>query len=189
VPIGARSARPGIRQYVRVDDATLSRLVTPYYGKMMRTNAVWEGARYPGNLVDDLTRVGRTATSHEVIALLRSAWRERVMGAWLAVMQDDLAVTQAVLQALETSYGSLDSPPLACVAVTLAGSDALPSIERYTRNDLENRWGGADLALAAAEHLMPGYGEAHRFSQPNAEAIETMTRLLGLAATLRQANP
>ena len=170
-----------------VDDPIRSRLVQPYYLKMMRTNAVWDGAEYPGDLMDDLAREGRTATSDEVIALLASGWRERVMGAWLAAMQDDSAVTHAVLNALESSQGSLDSPPLACVAVTLADVDALPSIEHYVRNDLASDWGAADLALAAAEHSSPGFAEAHALPAPDGDAVETMTRLLGLAASLRQA--
>ena len=98
----------------------VERYVQPFYLKMMRTNAVEYGAA----LAPDIADVGRAAGPEDVIQLLRGYWRERVMGAWLSILHREPAVTAAVLQALVTSQGSLDSPPLATAAVVLAGSAA-----------------------------------------------------------------
>src|SRR5260370_28458397 len=91
-----------------------ARFVQPFYLKMMRLNAIQYGPR----LAADIVVAGRTASPADVISLLGSNWRERVMGAWFALLQADPSVTEAVLQALSTSHGSLDAPPLPAPAVT-----------------------------------------------------------------------
>lgn len=128
--------------------AVEERYVLPYYRTMMRGNAL----RHP-EVVAAVAGVARDVPADVVVGLLRGEWRPRVMGAWLAAAQTSGDVTAAVLSALETSWGTLDSPPLAAVAVLLAGPAALPALETYAARDAEHGFGGTDLVAAAAAHL------------------------------------
>jgi len=168
------------------DDRT--RFVQPFYLAMMNTNAIVLGPdTYTGDLVADVRTAAREATPEQVIRLLQGEWRQRVMGAWLAVVNSDPVIDAAVLRSLETSAGYLTSPPLAAVAVTLVGPAALPSIEHYARQDLEKGWGGARMALAAAEHLSPGYPAANGLSSPSQEDRDKFANLLDVARRIRVA--
>jgi hypothetical protein len=117
-----------------VDNASIgelaARYVTPFYLHMMRVNAVQCGPA----LLDDIASVGADALASDVIGLLRLGWRERVMGAWYAVGVGGPDVTAAVLEALRTSGGSLDAPPLATAAVVLAGPAALDTVSRHRQS-------------------------------------------------------
>lgn len=173
--------------YGDVAAADWERFAAPFYLHMMRTNVVDHVPHdYPGDLIEDVASAGREATTEAVLAMLRSiGWRERVMGAWLAVMQDDEQVNDAVLRALETSSGSLDAPPLTCAAVTLAGTAALPSIDVYARHDVQCDWGAAGFASAAAEALQEGYARAHDLPSPSANDPSTFAAMLDIAKRLR----
>jgi hypothetical protein len=124
-------------------------LVQPFYLKMMRSNALKNGAQ----LLPEIAEKGATLGAADVIALLQDPWRATVMGAWFALLQDDEAVTTAVLRALEASEGSLTSPPLAVVAVVLAENDALPALVAYAARDEEYARGACGFVAAAAAHL------------------------------------
>ena len=128
----------------------IEQLVKPYYLQMMRLNAL----QYADDLVGALRLTGRTVSSGEVVELLGRFWRERVMGAWFSLLcDDDELVLAAVLQALRTSFGSLDAPPLIVAAVVLGGSASAPAIEHYLRRDVEQNWGASGFARAACDAL------------------------------------
>jgi hypothetical protein len=171
--------RSGNGQYPTVQDERLERLVTPFYLRMMRLNAVEHG----DSLVAELAAAGDQATSDEVTWLLRSFWRERVAGAWLSLRHDDdPAVTAAVLEALRTSQGSLDAPPLATAAVVLAGSDALDALRQYVMADLAADWGAANFVAAAIRHVadhVPGVPE------PSVDAGTWFGQLLRVAGAIQ----
>src|SRR5260370_40073391 len=67
-----------------------ARFVQPFYLRMMRLNSIQYGPR----LAADIVVAGRTASPADVISLLGSNWRERVMGAWFALLQADPSVTR-----------------------------------------------------------------------------------------------
>jgi hypothetical protein len=163
------------------DPDARARFVQPFYLKMMRLNAI----RYGPRLAADIVAAGRTASSSDVISLLRSNWRERVMGAWFALLRDDRSVTEAVLQALSTSHGSLDAPPLAAAAVILAGARALPALETYYAADLANEWGAAGITAAAVDQLRRIQHLESRVPPPDANAIQRFAQLIEVAEALR----
>lgn len=126
-----------------------NQLIEPFYLKMMRTNALEHGS----GLLPAIAEQGAELDAVDVIELLRDPWRSTVMGAWFALTHDDPRVNAAVLQALESSYGSLTSPPLAVAAVVLSGRDALPALVQYAAADDANEWGAGGFIAAAAEHV------------------------------------
>ena len=163
------------------DADSRARFVQPFYLKMMRLNAI----RYGPRLAADIVAAGRAASPSDVISLLRSNWRERVMGAWFALLRDDPSVTEAVLQALSTSHGSLDASPLAAAAVILAGARALPALEIYYAADLANEWGAAGIAAAAVDHLRRTQHLESSVPLPDANAIQSFAKLIEVAEALR----
>ena len=155
-------------------DQRNEQLVAPFYLKMMRENARENGPI----LLPQLVAAGRRATPQDVEALLDGHWRTRVMGAWFALLQDAEGVTAGVLEALRSSLGSLDSPPLATAAVVLAGQHALPFLLEYAARDAENAWGACGFVAAAIEHIggscatcPPGDGDSAAFAELLALAI------------------
>lgn len=133
-----------------MDQRTTDRLVTPFYLKLMRTNA----AQYGEELEADLVAVGLAASAQEVVYLLRDPWRSTVMGAWFSLLHgDDADVRAELFRALARSHGSLDAPPLVTAATVLAGSDAVAAIEEYAARDAAGDWQASGFAGAAVEHL------------------------------------
>jgi len=161
-----------------ISDQRLDRLVAPFYLKMMRENARRNGAR----LLPALIKAGRATTPQDIVALLGDGWRTKVMGAWFAVMHDDDDVTHAVLEAIRSSLGSLDSPPLATAAAVLAGAQALPALQEYAVKDAANNWGACGFVSAAIEHL----GGSCVACPPIAQDKTAFTELLALAVRLRE---
>jgi hypothetical protein len=159
------------------DEQRAERLVSPFYLRMMRSNAV----RQPEELLTGIAARGAELSSGEVIALLRSPWRERVMGGWFAVLSDDPDVTTAVLASLATSLGYLTSPALAAVAVTLAGPEASSALLAYAANDVENNWGACGEVAAALEHI----GVVTEICQASDDDRATFIGLLDVASRLR----
>jgi hypothetical protein len=95
--------------------------VVPFYLNLMRMNAIWVG----GEVWDNLVAAGRTAKLDDVLWLLgNGGWRPVVVGAWLSLRFHRDEVGEAILHALQESYGSLTAPPLAVAAVTIVGEDA-----------------------------------------------------------------
>jgi hypothetical protein len=149
---------------------------------MMNRNAV----EYGSDLVDEIAIVGRSITDEDVVALLRSDWRPRVMGAWFSPAHDVEAVRSAVLTSLETSGGYLTAPPLAAVAAVLCGNDALESLRIYRAADIAGAWGGASFIDATIEHLgsQPEPGSEESLARP--EDREHLGELLGLVDRIRR---
>jgi hypothetical protein len=121
--------------------------VAPFYLSMMGLNALTHRVPY-----DTLREIARETTDEEVTRLLRSEWRPRVMGAWLAAGRAVLLEAE-LLKSLETSAGSLTAPPLAAVALRGLGVKAVPSLKTYLQQDLVNEWGSASFIAAALERL------------------------------------
>jgi len=126
------------------------RFVAPFYLAMMGTNAIEHA---DADLLRRVVAVGRDASVRDVVWLLRGEWRPRVMGAWFSLLHDGEAVTRAVLQALETSRGSLTAPPLAVAAVLLADHEAESALAAYVAEDVLHGWGAAAFVSAAMDHL------------------------------------
>jgi Family of unknown function (DUF6000) len=156
----------------------LERYVTPFYLQMMRTNAAREGSK----LLPQVLKTGAQATPEDILALLHDPWRSTVMGAWLSLLHQDEAITQAVLVALSHSQGSLDAPPLATAAVVLAPERALPTLDDYVRRDLANEWGAAGFVVTAIEHL----GADNGLCRPAGRDRDEFASLLALANRIRQ---
>jgi hypothetical protein len=161
----------------------VERCVTPFYLRMMRLNAM----KYGLALFDDIAAVGQSVTADDVVTLLRSAWRERVMGAWLATIYDEPLVQTAVLQSLESSAGSLTSPPLATVGVLLCGPESLDSLRRYRIADLANKWGAVGFIDAAIEYLGESPSPDSDESHLRPEDRSNLASLLAVAERLRAA--
>jgi hypothetical protein len=123
------------------------RCVLPFYMTMMRLNALSDDVPF-----DALGEVARGTTDDEVTVLLASAWRQRVMGAWLASGRAQ-RLEAALLKSLETSAGSLTAPPLATVALDGLGAKAVPSLKTYLQQDLKHELGSASFVAAVLERL------------------------------------
>jgi hypothetical protein len=153
--------------------------VRPWYLKMMRLNACEHGAQ----LAPEIARVAVEADDDTIVRLLRSGWRERVMGAWMSVTRDSEKIANEVLHQLEGSHGSLDAPPLAAAAVTLAGPAAIGSLAKYHRADVAEEWGAAQVIQEAARYLHDRYGAPNPLPPtPNAKVFES---LLAVVAAIR----
>jgi hypothetical protein len=161
----------------------VERCVTPFYLRMMGLNAM----EYGPALVDDIAAVAQSVTADDVVTLLRSAWRERVMGAWLATIHDTPLVRTAVLQSLESCLGALTSPPLATVGVLQCGPESRNSLRLYRIADLANEWGAVGFIDAAIEYLeeppSPDSDESHL----RPEDRSNLASLLAIAERLRAA--
>lgn len=150
---------------------------------MMRVNAV----QYGSALLDDIVAAGAEAPASDVVRLLRLAWRERVMGAWYAVRLGGPDVTAAVLDALRTSQGSLDAPPLATAAVVLAGPAAVDGLEHYFAADQAHDWGASGLIAAAAHYLREHHGITTSLPPPTTADRDVFSALIDVARRLQTA--
>lgn len=157
------------------------RCVVPYYLKMMATNAVEHGF----GLIDEIVTVGQSISDEDVIVLLHSARRPRVMGAWFAPLHDREGVRSALLGSLESSSGRLTSPPLAAVASVMCGVDALASLRTYRAADVAHQWGAAPFIDATIERLSsPSVLDFDEFlARPSDRA--GLDELVGLTERLR----
>ena len=134
---------------VSVLEADKERLVVPFYLQMMRTNAVGDG----DELADEIAVLAHEISVGDVLELLRSDWRPRVMGAWFAAARDEIEIGDGVLASLDTCYGSLTSPPLVTAALVHGRPKTREHLNSYVERDMANEWGAANFALAAIEHL------------------------------------
>jgi hypothetical protein len=103
------------------------------------------------------------------------------MGAWLAIFHDEREVREVVLEALRASLGRLTAPPLATVAVLLSGPSAIPALQAYMREDVENRWGSVDFVSAALHRL----GLTMATPQPTDVGVQEFGAMLSLAERLQ----
>lgn len=165
-----------VQRYSRAVDELEERYVQPFYLHMMRLNAVTDGGPHLPVIRD----LGSTITAEDVVRLLRREWRPRVMGAWFALFHDPQSVGADLLQSLETSAGSLTSPPLAVVAGHLMGAAAIPSLERYAAQDMALNYGAAGFAAAVVEHL----GGTPAAAAATEEARRGVREMLGVVAKL-----
>jgi len=151
-------------------------LVDPYYLGMMQLN----GLDADESLLRSLAASGRTTSSDEVAALLRDAWRERVMGAWFALFHDERDLGEALASSLATASGSLTAPPLAVAAVVVLGTGACDALAHYAVEDAAHGWGACGFAAAALTHL----DGAAAACQPTDDDRQAFTALLGVARSL-----
>jgi hypothetical protein len=159
-----------------VDAAKWDRLVSPFYLKMMRTNAL-----HSEELLPAIAEAAREASASDVAELLGEHWRSTVMGAWYAVRQPAPEVLQALVLALESSHGSLDSPPLATAAALVEPDRAVDAMRRYCDRDASEQWGACKFVAAALEHV-GGIGTA---CEPGDLARDKFAAMLNLAVQLR----
>jgi len=89
----------------------------------------------------------------------------------------------AVLASLASSAGSLTSPPLAVVAVTLTGARALEALERYAAEDVAHGWGACGFIAAAVAHV----GATTTACRPSDDDVADFGGLLEIAKVLRTA--
>lgn len=85
--------------------------------------------------------------------LAADAWRDRKVGAWLALCRPGARTTAAVLESGRTARGTYTAFSLAVAAITLAESEAIPALLEYGRADVANGWHGAGFITAALAHL------------------------------------
>lgn len=156
----------------------IDRCVLPFYLSLMRTNASGRGFD-----LDRLAAVSAETTNDEVIALLRSDWRPRVMGAWLSIGRTTEPVTTALLDSIETSQGSLTAPPLAVAAILNVPGLALPSLLAYVEKDREHHWGAASFVDAAIAHI----GESSESAGIEPQDRASLTHMLDVAADMARA--
>lgn len=154
----------------------VAKLVTPFYLKMMRLNAVENGLE----IAPSILAASRGVTVDDVVALLRDPWRATVMGAWFGALRDEEDVVDAVLSALAGSHGSLDAPPLAVTAVLIAGERAVPALTTYLQRDSSARWGAAGFVAAAVRHLGGLTGV-----EPSTRDVDDFHAMLRVASMLR----
>jgi hypothetical protein len=159
-----------------MDRERRSALVDPYYLGMMKLNGL--DADEP--LLRSVAASGRTTSGAEVVALLRDAWRERVMGAWFALFHDEREVDQALARSLETATGSLTAPPLAVAAVVVLGPAARDPLAGYAVEDAAHDWGSCGFAAAALAHL----DVASPACQPTDDDRQAFAGLLAVARSL-----
>jgi len=155
------------------------RYVTPFYLDMMGLNAPTSGAE---RLATIRTLAGEL-DAQEVVGLLRSDWRPRVMGAWYALFNDAASVGDELLHSLETALGSLTAPALAIAASEVLGRDAVPSLEIYASADMAANYGSAGFVAAVIERLD---ADPTRL-KPGDQDRESVASMLAVAARLRVA--
>ncbi|WP_269815386.1 DUF6000 family protein [Kribbella monticola] len=154
-----------------------ARCVVPFYRQLMGIKALEAG---PSTLAAVAALVD-AAQPDEVVYLLRSGWREQVVGAWLSLAHPyDESVLAALSHALEASQGSLTAPALLTAVATLEAPTATTSIQTYYEADVAGSWGCAGLAEAAAAML-----PASPLPVPAAEDKEIFEALSVLANCLK----
>ncbi|QNE20177.1 hypothetical protein F1D05_22525 [Kribbella qitaiheensis] len=156
-----------------------ARCVVPFYQHMMGINAL-EAAP---SVLAEVAALVDTVEPDQVVYLLRSGWREQVIGAWLSLAHPyDESVLAAVRHALETSNGSLTAPCLLAVLVASDAPTAISLIQGYYEADVARSWGSAGLAQAAAATLPDSPLPA-----PAADDTETFMALSMIANCLKPA--
>jgi hypothetical protein len=138
------------------DDAVTRETVPRFYTALPSTR---------GELVADVVLAGRRASEGVLRRMLRTeAWRERRVGAWLAIGRPDLSLGDAVLESLRTSRGGYTAPSLIAAAIELVGEEAVPALLDHGRADEAHSWHGGGLVTVALRHL--GAGEPGPFAEP-----------------------
>jgi hypothetical protein len=134
---------------------------------------------------------GADASASDVVrprlASPRLAWRERVMGAWYAIRVGGPDATAAVVDALCTSLGSLDAPPLATAAVVLACPAAVDALEHYFAADQAHDWGASGVTAAAAQYLCEHHGVTTSLPPPTPADRDVFSALVDVARRLQTA--
>lgn len=185
-PAFATQAQPVCARLRAVEMLTqlelVERFVRPWYLKMMRLNA----CEYGQALATEISRAGRQADDDTLVRLLRLGWRERVMGAWMAVTRDSERVTTEVLTQLESSHGSLDSPPLVTASVVLAGPMSMPALVKYHEADTASAWGAAGVVQQAALYVAERFAAANPLPVPPEGKHHVFDALVAVANAIRE---
>ncbi|MBT9276121.1 hypothetical protein KMZ32_18765 [Phycicoccus sp. MAQZ13P-2] len=155
----------------------LRSFVTPFYLTLMGSGAVEADER----LLARVRRAGRRVSDRRVRLMLAGTWRPLVMGSWYAIARDDLALGDAVHDALKTCLGHLTSPPLITAAVMYPSRRTLPLLIDYADCDRQEGWGAAGLAEAAFRRL-----SGDRAAPEDAAALQNDELLAALLQRGRQ---
>jgi hypothetical protein len=156
-----------------------ARCVQPFYRQMMGTNAL----EATPSVLAEMAALVDTVDAGLVVGLLRSEWRDQVIGAWLSLAHRyDESVLRAVTNALETCDGSLTAPALLTAMTVMEAPAAAASISRYYEADIADNWGFAGLAQAAAAHFPDS-----QLPRPSAADAETFLALSVIANCLKPA--
>lgn len=158
---------------VHTDDEAFARDVVPalYMRVPTRDPAVITAVIEAGRRVSDDVLFGMLTTD---------AWRDRKVGAWLAICRPDAQTTAAVLNSLRTSQGTYTAFSLAVAAIELAGADAAPALLEYGRADVANGWYGAGFISEALAHL----GLGSPFPAPSERDTGVFAEHLATAAAI-----
>jgi hypothetical protein len=163
-----------------LSDELYKRFVQPWYLQMMRLGACQSGQR----LAPQIARASLDADEEVVLRLLRPAWRERVMGAWLSVTRSSEIVMAEVLHQLEQSHGALDAPPLATAAVVLAGPACTSSLGQYHERDVNSGWGAAEVVRQASHDVAARFGVPNILPAPE-HGMGDFAQMLAVAESIR----
>ena len=151
------------------------RFVQPFYLHLMGLNALSYPVRYA-----DLRAASALLPDEDVVTLLASPWRQRVMGAWFSLGRTD-RIGEELLASVATSTGSLTTPPLVAVAVHGLGAAAAPELRSCLEGDLAGGHGSPGFVAAALERV-----EQRTYDVPVTEkdrsdlaAMVEVARLLG----------
>ncbi len=93
----------------------------------------------------------REATTDEVIWMLSTHWRPRLVGAWFSLVRSEEEIAPALLESLRTSLGYLTAPQLGFVAVRKLGADALPALHHYQKRAHSENLGGLSTITGLIE--------------------------------------
>lgn len=97
------------------------RLVQPFYLPLAGAGIT----ALPDRVRRDLVRASRKVTTAQVREMLAGGWREKVVGAWLALALPEGEVRDAVLAAMAKAQRDDAALPLSIVATLVAGSAAV----------------------------------------------------------------
>lgn len=156
------------------------RLVRPFYLKLSGAGVT----EMPDGLRRDLVRASRKVTSPQVRDLLAGDWRQKVVGAWLALAVPADEVREAVLDAMAQAQSDRPALPLAAVSALLAGPAAIEAMDAYLERaaDQSRPDDSFEIVTAAVAHLGQSPVQA-----PPAWAVEAFEEMMAAAADLQQA--
>lgn len=164
---GVRGTRPWLDRYV-----------TPYYLAWMGVNAT----RLP-DAREHLREVRDRAlelSGDDVEMMLRTDWREQVMGAWFAIARADAACSGAVHRALDNCSGGYTAPVLTVAVLTYPNDTTVDVVRTYLARQIANCSGDSSVMSVALRRLEDPERDAQREA-----GDEELDGLLAIARELR----
>jgi hypothetical protein len=118
-----------------------------------------------------LAEKARRATASEVLWMLGSHWRPRLVGAWFSMIHRGPWIDAPRRESLRTSIGSLTAPDLGYAAARRFGADALPDLHQYQARAARENFGGLSEISALIESL----GGRSKFAESTEGDREALT--------------